>query len=158
MCTCTLLVSVVCLLCVRLTWIGCRDTDKWRCTLSSGSQRLNPSWLSLLVAPSYYLCAKREVEGWLLSVRIQSTVSALSPSPVTWLQSSLPLLIFYAWDTIAFPHPIIFTYKELVVDRCSIDTWVSTVVGASEADNHVKTWSQTEIWILLTFCLKKYIL
>lgn len=46
-----------------LTRIVCIDTDKWRCTLSSVSQRLNPSWLSLLIAPSYYLSVKKRGGG-----------------------------------------------------------------------------------------------
>ena len=35
-----------------------RDADEWHCTLIQGSQRVNPSWLSLLIAPSYYLSVK----------------------------------------------------------------------------------------------------
>ena len=55
--------TLVCLLCVWLTWIvGC-DTDKWRCTLRSRSQRLNPSWLSLLISSSYYLSVKERGGG-----------------------------------------------------------------------------------------------
>ncbi len=76
MCMCTL---CVCLLCVWLTWIVCCDTDKWRCTLSSGSQRFNPSWLSLLIAPSYYLSVKKR-DGGPASVR-QKTVN-LHGAPV----------------------------------------------------------------------------
>lgn len=78
---CHLWPSGVCTLCVF--WVGCRDTDKRRCTLSSGSQRLHPSWLSMLIAPCYYLSAKKS-GGWMgsacPSVRRSSQVIQYCPT------------------------------------------------------------------------------
>lgn len=82
--------------CVCLPWIVCCDTDKWCCTLRSSSSRLHPSWLSLLIAPSYYLSVKKR-GGGPVSVCQKTIHLRRAPSPDAWLHRPPPSRFLTLW-------------------------------------------------------------